>query len=321
MKQRIIEFDFIKGCCVIGMIMHHCFDYFDPTSSLILYLRFITGSFVFVAGFMFINIYLKNNDNPLYDKISIRMIQRGLKLLFLFILLNALIFLSFPGKLSNLNLNSPLENLYTIFVIGRYNLVAFEILIPIAYVMIITGILIGIFKDKIYLIVPLSILLFLYSSFKYFSQESGYNLRFLTIGLLGFSLGFITFDKFKILADKWVIFPILYILYLIFITNYKLNYPVYLISVLINIIIFYIISRKINLKNFFADKIVLFGKYPLFSYVFQIAFLQVYAKLFRNNNLLFNFLLTLLATLFSVHIVDFSTKRYSSFNRIYRIFF
>ena len=60
MKQRDYILDFIKGGLIVAMLIHHSLNYFGPDyHQLIRAVRFVTGSFVFMAGFVISNILLR----------------------------------------------------------------------------------------------------------------------------------------------------------------------------------------------------------------------------------------------------------------------
>ena len=324
LKHRISEYDIIKGLCVIIMIMHHCYDYFDLYSVNKIYLRFVTGAFIFFAGFMITNVYFRDNIIN-YEKISKRLVQRGFRLILLFIIFNSLIFILIKNGLGSLkyaNIHYLINSFTTIFLIGNYKIVAFEILLPIAYVFILSGLIIGFLKENFWIIIPLSISLFILCSFIYFSQASGYNVRYLIIGLLGVSLGFISLDKLLFLKKYTVYFFGFYVFYLFAITYLKISYPLYFLTVIVNILLFYIISINIDSKNIFVKKIMLLGEYSLISYIFQIFFLQIYSKTFNQDlYMAFNIIITLFFTLIFIQILDYLKREFIFFNKIYKIFF
>jgi hypothetical protein len=326
LKQRINEYDIIKGFCVIVMIIHHCYDYFDPDSFVKLYFRFVTGAFVFFAGFMIKKIYFKDinylND---YKKLSQKIFSRGIRLVSLFIILNLFIFYFikksiFLSLISNLS--TFLNYLFTIFINGNYKIVAFEILLPIAYVFIIISLFIRIFREKNWTIIPFSIFLFIFCSLFFFFQENGYNLRFLTIGLLGYSFGFIPFEKLNS-SKKYLIYLFLfYLIYFLTITYIKSNFPLYFIAVIFNILAFYYISKIIDQNNYFVKKITLLGEFSLISYIFQIFFLQIYLKIIKQNySMALNVLITIIATVLFIQTLKYFTNRFSSIKKMYKIFF
>ena len=80
------------------MVLYHWLNYFvSPSGAWYKYLRFLTPSFIFITGFFISNIYLpkyKATDSRLPK----RLLSRGLKLVAIFVSLNAAIGLFFPGR-------------------------------------------------------------------------------------------------------------------------------------------------------------------------------------------------------------------------------
>ena len=80
--------DFTKGTLVLLMVLYHWINYFVSTQGpFYTYLRFITPSFIFIAGFLIGNVYPAKYGwgNPAAVQ---RLVIRGLKLLAMFTILN-----------------------------------------------------------------------------------------------------------------------------------------------------------------------------------------------------------------------------------------
>ena len=56
-KTRNYSLDFVKGICVIVMVIYHTIDYYFPQSFFLHYLLFVSGAFVFITGFIITHIY------------------------------------------------------------------------------------------------------------------------------------------------------------------------------------------------------------------------------------------------------------------------
>src|SRR6266404_6713536 len=92
---RIPALDFTKGALVLIMVLYHWINYFLGPHD-IRYLRFLTPSFIFISGFIVSNVYIFKygiSDAQLPK----RLIQRGLKILGVFLLLNLLRNFIAPG--------------------------------------------------------------------------------------------------------------------------------------------------------------------------------------------------------------------------------
>src|SRR5882762_8390224 len=136
---RIPALDFTKGALVLIMVLYHWINYFYGAHDN-RYLRFLTPSFIFISGFIISNVYLSKYgiSDP---QLSKRLIQRGLKILGVFLLLNLSRNFIEPGRPQNLALSTDgwIRSIFDIYVLGsgvgggQEKAVAFFILIPISY--------------------------------------------------------------------------------------------------------------------------------------------------------------------------------------------
>src|SRR5262245_56150706 len=113
--------DFTKGMLVLIMVLYHWLNYFVSTGGeFYRYLRFLTPSFIFITGFVIANVYVVGYGigDP---RVPRRLIQRGFKLLVLFVAINLIKAWLTPGAQGvemRDDLWSP-ENIYAIFVTGN----------------------------------------------------------------------------------------------------------------------------------------------------------------------------------------------------------
>src|ERR1700674_2649874 len=85
---RISALDFTKGALVLIMVLYHWLNYFVASYGFFYrYLRFLTPSFIFIAGFLISNVYLSRYQVS-GTKLPGRLAARGLKILAVFIVLN-----------------------------------------------------------------------------------------------------------------------------------------------------------------------------------------------------------------------------------------
>src|SRR5467141_3434231 len=118
---RIGALDFTKGALVLFMVLYHWLNYFvAPEGDMYRYLRFLTPSFIFITGFLISNVYLSRYQ--VADRhVPARLVQRGLKLLAVFVCLNLAIGLlladSYNGKILFGQLS--LRNMVAIYVTGN----------------------------------------------------------------------------------------------------------------------------------------------------------------------------------------------------------
>lgn len=277
--------DFVKGVAVVGMAVGHTLCYFAPYSLLYRYCRFVTGVFVFLAGYLVTSIYSKKYDFQ-SGVVGNKLIVRGVKILLIFVLSNVSIkiFLNNNVLFDALTLESLSLSFYKVFVLGDFLKVAFELLIPIGYVLIALGILVNFFPTRFSTVILwASVILFAYCSIAFFEGVSGYNLRFVTIGLCGAAFGAMPSKVLDYFRRHARFVSLIYLIYLAILPLMHTSYYIlYMGIVLINFITFYLIGAKIKSSGLFIRKLNLLGAYSLMSYLLQMAFLQVLLRVFPS---------------------------------------
>lgn len=334
MFKRNFSIDFVKSYLVFIMLLHHGIDFLISNNNYYYfykYLRFVTGSFVFISGFLISNVYINKyniNDNIMYK----RLLDRAIKLLLIFTILN--IFINntqIVEKIWEINLDMKLifETIFTIYIAGDYRVVSFEILVPIAYTLICSGFLIYLLKYRFNKIKFISFILVVYCSFKFFNMKEAYNLRYLSLGLCGLALGFIEINKIEnFFKTKFRLKGIVIIssIYLFLLHIFKLSYPFYIISILVNLSIAYFIGENLAFHNIVENKLLLIGRYSLISYLFQVMCYKIISKiLIMIPNVAIRYIIGFLTTTtimyMFIEFVEYSRKRIIYFNKIYKLVF
>ena len=153
--------DFLKGVLVEVMIIYHSVGYFATNIDGLKYLDFVTGAFVFLSGSV-VSQYYYQKYGPHFGFIS-RLFARSGKLVALFLVLNLGVHLvvrrNYNG--AKFGLLEFYHGLFDVFVPGSKQLACFEILLPIAYTLILGAVLMTIGRSKkvVVLIVCLAILI------------------------------------------------------------------------------------------------------------------------------------------------------------------
>lgn len=322
--ERDIDIDFTKGILVVLMVVYHGLNYFMDIWSVIKYIYFLTGSFVFISGFLISYVYLDSYKNR-YHQMYIRLIKRGLKLLIIFIVLNVIISILFkynyrghPFKITKI-----LSDAYYIFVIGDVKM-AFEILIPISYLLLIAApILYMLINGKRIVAMTIIAVTIL---FCLFYGDGLRNLRYLSIGMIGILTGNYICDIRSIINNNRVKIIIFFIIYNTFISFYYPPYALYACGVIANLSIIYLIS--INSNNFLKKEIILLGCYSLVGYIIQIALLQIIYRITKNiyishqtYSTIFAILMTIVMMLLAIKIVNYSRMKSNFINRMYKFVF
>jgi hypothetical protein len=315
--ERDVDIDFTKGILVVLMVVYHGLNYFMDIWSVIKYIYFLTGSFVFISGFLISYVYLDSYKNRYYQ-MYIRLIKRGLKLLLIFIVLNVIISILFKYNYRGhpFQLSKILSDAYYIFLIGDVKM-AFEILIPISYLLIISApILYMIINGRRIVAMTIIVVTILVCLFY---GDGLRNLRYLSIGMIGILTGNYVCDIKTIVNNNRVKIIILFIIYNIFISFYYPPYALYTVGVIANLSIIYLIS--INSNNFLKKDIILLGCYSLVGYIVQIALLQILYRITKIIKISYPTSSTMLAISISIKIVYYSRMKSNFINNMYKYVF
>src|SRR5687768_184813 len=134
--DRDVALDFTKGVLVLLMVVYHWLNYFvSPYGFGYRYIRFITPSFVFLAGFLVTNLLVaRRNTNS--AALSGRLLARGIKLLLVFTVLNLAVAAIEPPRPSGQlqGLASFIDAFPESYVTGEHT--SFFVLLPISYTLI-----------------------------------------------------------------------------------------------------------------------------------------------------------------------------------------
>jgi peptidoglycan/LPS O-acetylase OafA/YrhL len=331
--QRITALDFTKGTLVLIMVLYHWINYFiGPNWEYYRYLRFLTPSFIFVTGFMVSHIYLSKYKaaDPRLPK---RLITRGLKLLAIFLLLNLARTYIVPMLGTGVVSQSLLDpaNLFVVFVSGNVpivggKLVSFSILLPISYLLILSGVLMLPYRVFRYSFHVVCALLLLSALALEFTGLDSPNLDLVTIGMLGVLAGFLPIDKINGAVRHPFLLALAYAAYVAAIAVWNVPFILQLIGVPLSLMVIYLIGISGDDSGRIWGEFILLGKYSLFGYISQIAILQILAAAFRHTEpgigvLILSFLAAFALTILSVEIVDRLRARVKAMDTLYKLVF
>lgn len=278
--------DFTKGILVLFMVLYHWFNYFVGTEgSVYTYLRFITPSFIFIAGFVIANVYpTKYQVNP--SQAYQRLTTRGLKLLGIFTALNIGVNLVFTKSYSGAmpGLAGFIHNLGSVYVSGNAK-ASFEVLVPISYLLILSSVLLLMARVFRYSISLVCALLFLWVCVLDLRSMSSANLTLLAIGLLGMVLGSQPLARINDWASHSYTVIGLNIAYLIAISIWGVGYALQTVGVCVTLTLIYLVGMKSTEWDRMQRPVILLGKYSLLAYIGQIALLQVLQRGLPHLNL------------------------------------
>jgi len=327
-SNRNPALDFTKGALVLIMVLYHWMNYFyGPHDNR--YLRFLTPSFICITGFLISNIYLSKYaiSDPRLPK---RLLERGAKVLGVFFVLNIMRILLVQGAFAQHSGSepSPASNLVDVYLIGsgvgggQSKAVAFFVLIPIGYVLILSAVLAIISRFYRYAFHVACLIALLTIVILAVNDVQSPNLELVTIGLLGVLAGYLPTAKVDAIVRHSYILAGAYILYLLAITFWNIIYPLQIIGVFLSLMILYRLGQVGDQPGLGAKTVILLGKYSLFGYIAQIAVLQIlHFGLIRLGSPIvvqgISFVLAFALTILSVVIVDRARAKSAIANKAY----
>jgi len=331
---RVPALDFTKGALVLIMVLYHWLNYFVSTEGTFYrYLRFLTPSFIFITGFLISYVYIANS-RTIDAKVPRRLMERGLKILAVFILLNLIRTFLVPDSRSDL---MPYElwaakDLIATFITGNVSAgangkaAAFNILVPISYLLLMSAGLVFMCRFYKYTfhavcVASLSCIFLLgLNGMEYSSLE------LVTVGLMGVILGYISIEKFSALMDHPYLVMAAYLLYLGAITVMNVSYPLQVIGVCANLMIIYLLGQQGKELGWVRSNILLLGRYSLVGYIAQIAILQALYKGLRPLSLGaaalgISLFAAVALTILTVVILDYARGKITAVDRFYKAVF
>lgn len=331
--QRISALDFTKGALVLIMVLYHWINYFIGLQwPYYRYLRFLTPSFIFVTGFMISNVYLSKYDAA-DPRLSKRLFTRGLKLMAVFLALNAARTLIVPVLSTGVLAGNPLDlrNIFAVFVSGNVpvvggKLVSFSILVPISYLLMLSGALMLPYRFFRYTFHAACVFLFLSIVVLGHIGVPSPNLELIAIGMFGVFTGFVPIAAINDFVRHPYMLGIAYLCYTIAITIWNVPFSLQVVGVPLSLMVIYLVAISGNDGGKVKSEVILLGKYSLFGYISQIAMLQILAASLRHANFGFvmlsvSFVAAFALTIMSVEVVDRLRARVLSMDRLYKAVF
>lgn len=274
--SRDSALDFTKGVLVLFMVLYHWMNYFVGIEGPVYpYLRFIPPSFIFISGFLLVNVYPTKYGLG-GSKLYIRLLARGLKILALFTVLNIAANMLFSNSYRNAlpGVEAFVNNAAAIYIAGNGRMI-FGVLLPISYLLIVsTLIFLGMQASK-YALIMVCVASFIGVSFMDYHAVSSPNLSLVAVGILGMLVGQYPLKQIADWAGHSWALAGLYVGYLIAINIWGERYFLEVIGVCLSVIFIYGVGVKISRSRPLGSTLVMLGKYSLFAYIVQIGLLQV----------------------------------------------
>jgi peptidoglycan/LPS O-acetylase OafA/YrhL len=272
---RIAAFDFVKGVLVLLMVLYHWLNYYIGLQwEGYRYIRFLTPSFIFITGFLISHVQMKrySHANP---QLLRRLLGRGMKLFFLFIVLNVAVDMTVGSRLNIRGSDSSalLATANAVFVYGTGR-AAFDILVSIAYFLLLTPIVLVTSQRLNVSLIVVAVVFFVMVATSGMGSRGNPHLEMLAIGLLGLAAGTLRSELVDVLPRSTAVLPSTYLIYLLAITRWNVFFPLQVIGVCLSLLLIYAIALAWGTDGALQRRILRLGQYSLLSYVVQIAVLQ-----------------------------------------------
>jgi peptidoglycan/LPS O-acetylase OafA/YrhL len=278
--SRILALDFTKGALVLVMVLYHWLNYFIGTQGdFYRYLSFLPPSFICITGFLVSHVYVSKQKSG-KARLPGRLAIRGLKIILIFVFLNAAISFLVPRSYGGSRMfdNLTTNTLLSVFVTGNMaggRLAAFYILVPIGYLLLLASFCLSVYKyyrlvfhTVVCAAVLSNLILHLYGI-------KSLNVDLFSVGLIGIALGYLPID----IINKLLLYPVavivLYCTYVVAITEWNIRYPLQIAGVMISLAALYLLGTSAGSTGKLQRTLILVGQYSLWGYIAQIAILQV----------------------------------------------
>ncbi len=203
--------------------------------------------------------------------------------------------------------------------------VAFSVLVPIAYLLILSAGLLFVsrrFRNVYHLICITFVTCALL--FDWMGIQTGY-LQLFSIGMLGISVGYVPIDRINGLVKRRLALCIGYLAYLLAITLWNDVYPLQIVGVCFRVAVLYWVGIE-TADNRIGRIAVLLGQYSLFAYIAQIMILQILRRSLRplGSGIVVSgvaFFACVASTILSVEILDRARAKRAGLNKAYTAVF
>jgi len=274
---RDLTLDLVKGELVVVMVVYHAMNIFSTAGpDEYAYVRFVSGSFVLMSGYIVARFH-EARFKADWRGTSRRLIVRGLKLLMLFTLLNLLINLTGIGNPNKVQLGIQryTSTLFEVYVAGEPRFASFQILLPIAYMLVAAPALLVLGRLSKWLFAAGFAMAFAASLF---GIESA-NLDFAVLGAIGLSGGMLTnaMEKPFAVTGVWRIGGSL-LASVVLMKYLSANLATYAVGTMVILKLLYDLSKAAGQGSRPTRALILLGQYSLVCYIAQIIFMQALSR-------------------------------------------
>jgi hypothetical protein len=276
---RDAAFDAVKGVLVLLMVVYHVMSITSTAGTgAFQYIRFISGSFIFVSGFIVSRFFAVPFGRDPYAT-SRKLLVRGLKVLLIFTVLNVLIHATGFGNLGKqrIGLEGLWSNAVTVYLTGDARMASFAILLPIAYLLIIAPAFLAIVQVArprfVYGVLALALVVGAIPGL----ADRSMTVEFMLVGLCGMCAGSLpavsALQERDSMSAMTITIGLLVSLWLT--GRYGDNLALYCIGIAFILKFLHDGAKLIAAGRAAGPPAVLIGRYSLACYIGQIAAIQV----------------------------------------------
>jgi hypothetical protein len=316
-----------KGILVILMVVYHSLNYTSQYYLAFRYLSFLPPSFILITGFLISIVYYPRycaRDSNLW----IRLLTRGMKLLLLFTILNVVAqYVRSPayGQSQSIGAIRFFQQWHEVFVIGTAQAAVFEVLLPIAYLLLLAPALIWLAHRHFVALPSVTVALVASCGFLDAYGMSYPNLYLMNAGLVGMAAGRLL-PKAEMIGRPFIAAVAAYVIYFPFSLIKGYVYLVQLIGASIALVLICSISVRLGEMGRVQNFLIRHGKYSLLAYIVQIGALQTLSRFIGRPEpvslgALIMFLCTVVITIGASEATEWARRRFRIAEIMYKAVF
>lgn len=265
------------------MLLYHTINYSTEYHISFKFISFLPPTFIFISGYLIAKVYPTKYEG-IQRSITTRLILRGIKLIALFTLLNLLVVFTVGvnGNSSFAGILNFFLRWTEIYLNGSGRSAIFEVLLPIAYFLLLSPALLAIESRSAAVLIITTVFLAIYCQTSAFLNIGSENLNLLSVGFVGLLFGSLERRSGIQLRNKKVLCATI----ILFICYYPLGvvrgqiYSVQLLGAFSATFLLLSVSTFVNTGNTFWRTLMKLGEYSLVAYITQIALLQLGLRMF-----------------------------------------
>lgn len=260
------------------MVVYHSLNYTSEYHLAFRYLSFLPSSFIFITGFLLARVYAVHYDVKqfaLYQRLWIR----GAKLLGLFTALNVTAhFIQGRNPVGQtVGISHFLDSWIDVYLNGGSRLAAFEVLLPIAYLLFLAPLLLWVDAQHRVALGAVTVGLLVYCVWADFQGEAYANLNFIGVGVLGMLVGRLAPENLGTLGRlRWALLAA-YLVYFYFAMSLGYVYLMQVVGATVALALIYAFCPDEG-DGFSRARLIRLGQYSLVAYIAQIGILQILSR-------------------------------------------